>query len=416
MPLRGFFITAFGDRSSFVHHALNEQAQINGATLDKLDASWSRLHDLPPSDNPLDLLARLSQMLTASDFVVVDLSPPDGSGKFNPNVMFELGRALELKRPIYSICDHRVLEARALPFDIAPLHAKTYELSPEGLQKLALDFGEWLKGRQHKRQALSQKLFLDLVTLRDQLASWDESTLHRFGPVIDVVMRRLKEYAAIVSSANSNKQGHVAFAPLRRQDMIEAVFCSTLRAMQKPDEYDTVSTLEFWREIEGDRGAQHQSSFHNLLSATKTALENGVTNRRLFLVQGWNLDSAKANESLIEGHEALRKNFPDKYTLGYYVVTQPNTYLNLKRTLHVGVCRVPSQGVDFVLQPEYSVRSDGSERLVALNYLLGTTEAQGFALAISNLWDSENLQGERFSNWADVISETRTSAAGVRKG
>jgi hypothetical protein len=201
---------------------------------------------LAVADNPLDLLARLSQRLTSSDFVVVDLSPPDTTGKFNPNVMFELGRALELKRPIYSICDSRVLQSpNALPFDIGTLQAITYVLSPEGLEKLAEHFGAWLKGSMHVRQALSQKLFLDLLTLRDQFMSWDEPTLHRFGPVIDVVMRRLKQYATRISHANTSTAGTVSFEPLRRQDMIEAVFCSTLNGMKAPDEYDTVGTLEF---------------------------------------------------------------------------------------------------------------------------------------------------------------------------
>ncbi|MGA8807669.1 MAG: hypothetical protein WB973_07300 [Thermoanaerobaculia bacterium] len=406
MPLsnrKGFFITAFGDRANFVHHALKEQAEKLGARLEKLDAAGG-LPDTPPKpDNRLDLQARLSRMLRDSDFVVVDLSPPDlgSSGAFNPNVMFELGRALELKRPIYSICDARVLQ-KGLPFDIAPLETITYDLRPDGLVKLAKSFASWLKDGQLSRHALAHKHILDLVELRDQFASWEESTLHRFGPVINVVIGRLKDYADLITRANKTKTGEVAFEPLRRQDMIEAVFCSTLSAMQETDEYDTVSTLEFWREIQGGGARDNRNNIDSLLNATKKALDRGVKNRRLFLVQGWNLHGAAPGEALIEGHESLRAKYPDKYTLGYYVVSKEN-YLSLRQRQHVGVCRVRSQGVDFVLQPSYSIREgDGGERLIKLNYVLGTEAADKFAHGIETLWTSDT-QGKRFPSWAKVL-------------
>jgi hypothetical protein len=410
MPYEGFFITAFSDRSKFIHHALQEEARTRSVSLDKLDTV--RYDDTKSSkaDDPLDLLAKLSRRLTESDFVVVDVSPPDGSGTFNPNVMFELGRAQELRRPTFSICDARLLQSRgALPFDIAALAQVTYEFSPEGLRALALRFGQWLDGGILTRHALAQKHFRDLVRLREHFTSWKESTLHLFGPVIDVVMGRLNEYTGAIAKANDGATVTLAFRPLRRQDMIQAVFCATLDAMNETDEYDTVSTLEFWREIEGDGDTESAHNVDTLLKATQESLKRRVKNRRLFLVPGWDLASVRPSEALIEGHEALAAQYGDRYTLGYYVVDDPAEYKKLKERYHVGVCRIRSRHVDFVLQPSYTARKgDVSDRLIALNYVLGTAKADTMAQAIDRLWESKNSQGKkRASCWAEVIENKR---------
>jgi hypothetical protein len=399
----GFFITAFTDRSQFVHHSLKEQALKLGATLETLGGCETE--DAPLSVNQLDLHDTLSRKLKESAFVVVDLTPADlGTGAFNPNVMFELGRALEWNRPIYSICDNRVLDQKrhgAIPFDIASLKTNTYEFSPEGLKRLATSFASWLDHGRFRRHSLAHKHILDLVELRDQFSSWDESTLHRFGPVINVVMGRLKEYADRIARANRNKTGKVAFEPLRRQDMIEEVFCSTLSVMVDGDAYDTVSTLEFWREIEGGTEAGTRNSIDSLLAATKSALDRGVVNRRLFLIQNRSA-AAAAPAALIQGHENLRARYSDIYTLGYYLASGPEEYTDLRNRYHVGVCRVRSQDEAFVLRPSYSLRNDGSERLIALNYDLGKDAADRCAVGIDALWKSGSPTGRLFSRWDDV--------------
>lgn len=229
----------------------------------------------------------------------------------------------------------------------------------------------------------------------------DESTLHRFGPIIDVLMDRLKVYASRIAPANKMKRGQieVAFEPLRRQDMIKAVFCSTLSSMKASDRYDTVSTIEFWREIQGGGSRDATDS---LLAATEKALLEGVSIERLFLVRGWASAGPARGAPLINEHEALCKRFSN-YKLGYYVVFEEKDYLKLREKQHVGVCRIASQGADFVLQPSYSAKESGSgEDLIALNYVLGKDSTDAFAQGIKSLWSSSGNQGRILKSWAEV--------------
>lgn len=391
----GFFITAFGPRADFVHQALHEEALKARATLVKLDAAGSEPN----------LHQRLTDALRGADFITVDLSPADlsSSGSFNPNVMFEYGRAMELVKPIFSICDAAVLEKNHLPFDIAQMFTVKYELHPGGLERIAKRFSEWLaEDEQLKRYALAHDRIENLVRLRDNFVSWEEPTMHLFGPVIDVVTGRLENYANGIDYVNGRMEGELPFAPLRRQDMIEAVFCATLKSMKSPDVYDTVSTVEFWREIQEGSGLTDATA--RLLAETKKSLARGVCTRRLFLVPSWDIGRAVPFTGLLKEHDDLRADYPDKYELAYYIVPNQKEYDMLRTNLHVGVCSMPSMGVDFVLKPRYESRAGGYlERLAALDYRLGRTTAETFKHGIDTLWNSGGRHGARLLNkWDDV--------------
>ena len=393
---RGFFITAFGPRAQFVQQALQREA-------DKADAT---LETLPASGKRPNLLERLTESLRNSDFVVVDLSPADlVGGNFNANVMFEYGRAVELEKPIFSICDEEVLgRLERLPFDISPIETIKYSLHPEGLLDIAKKFGDWLRGNERlRRYALAHNRLEELVKFRDDFISWKEPTMHLFGPVIDVVTDRLRTYADRINNVNERLEGYLPFDPLRRQDMIEAVFCATLNSMEASDDYDTVSTVEFWREIRGGSGTADTTT--HFLTETGKALRRGVHTRRLFLVPGWDISNVRPYVPVLKQHEYLRAEYLGKYDLGYYIVHGEREYHELRHKLHVGVCRVKSKGVDFVLRPKYDGGrwGYGPERLTSLDYALGTTPADASKHDIDTLWDSGRQHGvQLLENWADV--------------
>lgn len=156
----GFFITAFDDRSNFVYQALRSQEDKAEARIVRLDAGTDS-----------DMLGQLTKLLRECTFVVVDVSCDRGS--FNPNVMVELGRALELRKPVFSISDASAFRHDGgLPFDIHALKTLLYNFTPPGLLSLAKSFGVWLNDKEISRYELAHKHIFDLVELWDHFDSW----------------------------------------------------------------------------------------------------------------------------------------------------------------------------------------------------------------------------------------------------
>lgn len=67
---------------------------------------------LRPSAAPI--IERIEEGVARSRFVIADLSG------WNPNVVYEVGLAIGISKPILLLCDSKHFEERSVPFDFAP--------------------------------------------------------------------------------------------------------------------------------------------------------------------------------------------------------------------------------------------------------------------------------------------------------
>lgn len=353
-----------------------------------------------------DLLTRLTKALRTASFVVVDITPKDlpntethsSAIPYNPNVMFELGRAVELRVPTFAICDRQILSfPHKLPFDINTTEHYDYDLNPQGLKGLAERFETWLSKEYLSHYEVVLPRFQDLDRIRLLLSNWKKEHIYRFGPIVAVLLKRILSHSVDVANIESAHKSELLFEPLTPQEMVDAIFQKTLKAMQEHDSYDTVSTLEFWENI----GASRRSQF---MEETEPAYERKVTIRRLFLIEEAEISRVtdRVEVQLLE-HEAIRDRAGESYKLGYLVVPTHDSYMRNRSDYHVTVCRIASE--EFVLQPHYASDPKREKVLIAVNYILDPEHAHPYSTRIANLWKEAERKKNLFSSWAEIKNQ-----------
>jgi hypothetical protein len=81
-----------------------------------LDAGLTpvRVDELPAEAKRRTIIERIEERVARSRFLIADLSG------WNPNVVYEVGLAVGISKPILLLCDSKHFQERSIPFDFAP--------------------------------------------------------------------------------------------------------------------------------------------------------------------------------------------------------------------------------------------------------------------------------------------------------
>lgn len=105
-----------------------------------LDAGLTpvRVDELPAEAKRRTIIERIEEGVARSRFVIADLSG------WNPNVVYEVGLAVGISKPIVLLCDSKYFEESSIPFDFAPYPVIQYSFWKAG------DFRETLTTKIHQ--------------------------------------------------------------------------------------------------------------------------------------------------------------------------------------------------------------------------------------------------------------------------
>jgi hypothetical protein len=227
-----------------------------------------------------DKVSKLIQTLTRSDLVIADITD------CNPNVLWELGFAQALGKPVIILS-----QASDLPFNIRTRDVVHYKFSTNGLEALSKE--------------LVRKLLpvLDemVVPLRydDEIYSLSESInrglsqLERESILKKLVKNEMERLAKRIAKLQT---GYFDLRNEKPNKEIIRYFCDYVSQLNSGDsQYDTISVLPFWREIT-DEGKDFE-----YLTANIQAARAGARIRRVFLVDGKQFpDDCVARDSLFQ--------------------------------------------------------------------------------------------------------------------
>ncbi len=385
----GFFVTQYSDRSAFVGKALKTAAEHAGVRITRLDARVDESGDQTGSDS---LYRELSKAIYSCGFIVADITPSrEGSRlSFNPNVMYEIGRAFEVGVPQLTVME-KPPEGLELPFDIAQFNTKLYDFSPDGLSALQNIFQQWLQVQKVFRYSAAQPRLRRVQQIYRDLHSFDGLHHSRFGPLLDVIFDRVEFYASAIRRAAKGAKGEFPFMPLSRSEMVDEIFSATLATLTEGDRYETLSTIEFWRHLREHRGR----AISKFQKATSAALGRGVAIKRLMLVNP-NSRDLDACDRVARAHETLKKRFGTLYDLAFLVPRNEAEYYDLRAQFHLGIFQIDnSPGEAFVLVPEYD--GEKGERLTNVAYVLQPQEVASTRAELEALWSEPD---QITSTWA----------------
>ncbi|MCC7138846.1 MAG: hypothetical protein IT460_10525 [Planctomycetes bacterium] len=348
-------------------------------------------HDPQPS-----VLSALDDAIERADLFIADITPRRASGidrsqsaataplLWNPNVMYEIGRAQQARAPLFVICDAQFnpkLSGVPLPFDIAALSIHWYEFSPNGLISLEEQLLAWLQSGLIDRFVTAKVFTRDARRIHDEISGWNSGENRQFLPLITAITDMLLETATEVR-AYMMRGRPFKFRPASPSSLIDRLFADTIARMEAGDSYDAISTLNFWSEL---------GPSSRFFSASRHALGKGVTVRRLFLVPSatdkrgddWRRHAAAA---LVAHGELLRA-----HPKGYEVKCLPRDEgVKNDDPAHCGICRFARAGDPVVraFRPHYRKSESGgptsSYTLIGIDY---EVNADAREAEFQRLWD-----------------------------
>jgi hypothetical protein len=363
-PSSVFFISEFSERFPFVFERFH---QVLSAPTVPVGVSglWPlRLERLEESSKG-DLKKELDNVIERAALFIADITPSavGETTRWNPNVMYEIGRAHQAQAPVFMICDQQFdpkTRREQLPWDINTASIHWYHFSPGGLDGLLKGFQRWLAAGHVRKYHNSRSFISSARRIRNTMAEWVPVSHQKFKLVLDRVATHLEHTVADI--ATHLKDGTpFAFRPLEPRPLVDALFAGTMDLMEAGDAYDAVSTIDFWSGL----GKRPQ-----FLEMTIAALVKGVAMQRLFLVPNPDtINDARADAIL--GVLRPHVQAADVHT-GYAIrclITAVDS--GAANDEHCGVCRWHSDKTVTSLRPVYRPVKGAEPELVGIDYEVG---------------------------------------------